>query len=85
MNMGVEPKIGGKTPQIIHLFIIHEINTSILGVPLFLETPIYPICMAIWDPPTARGGRVESPDFCCEGSQSADSGTDERIGKSALT
>ena len=41
--MGVEPKIGGFTPQIIHLFIGFSINykPSILGVfPLFLETPI---------------------------------------------
>ena len=41
--MGVEPKIGVFTPQIIHLFIRFSIIFTIHfgGTPLFLETPIY--------------------------------------------
>ena len=44
LKMGVEPKIGGNTPQIIQFNRVFHYKPSILGVfPLFLETPKFGI------------------------------------------
>ena len=41
--MGVEPKIGVFTPQIINFNRVFHCKPSILGYPYFLETPIFSI------------------------------------------
>ena len=40
-NMGVEPKIGGKPPKWMVKIMENPIKMDNLGVPLFLETPIW--------------------------------------------
>ena len=40
-HMGVNPKIGGKPPQWMVKIMENPIKMDDLGVPLFLETPIY--------------------------------------------
>ena len=39
--MGVEPKIGGKPPKWMVKIMESPIKMDDLGIPLFLETPIY--------------------------------------------
>ena len=39
--MGVEPKIGGKPPKWMVKIVENPIKMDDLGVPLFLETPIW--------------------------------------------
>ena len=41
MYMGVEPKIGGKPPKWMVKIMENLIKMDDLGIPLFLETPIY--------------------------------------------
>ena len=38
-NMGVEPRIGGKPPELMIYCMENPIKMDDLGVPLFLETP----------------------------------------------
>ncbi len=66
MYMGVEPKIGGNTPQIIHLFIGFSIIFTIhFGVPLFLETPIWWSIQIPIDIPEMLHGLMSNPAWYC--------------------
>ena len=40
--MGVNPKIGGKPPKwMVEIMVVNPIKMDDLGVPLFLETPMW--------------------------------------------
>ena len=44
-NIGVNPKIGGNTPKWMVKLMENPIKMDDLGVPLFLETPIWIGCV----------------------------------------